>query len=44
MPRSLKKGPFVDGYLLKAADKNRELERSSRPGAAALLSFQILLE
>ena len=23
MPRSLKKGPFVDGHLLKAADKNK---------------------
>jgi len=23
MPRSLKKGPFIDGYLLKAAEKNK---------------------
>jgi small subunit ribosomal protein S19 len=23
MPRSLKKGPFIDGHLLKAADKNK---------------------
>lgn len=23
MPRSLKKGPFVDGHLLKAAEKNK---------------------
>lgn len=23
MPRSLKKGPFIDSFLIKAADKNR---------------------
>jgi small subunit ribosomal protein S19 len=23
MPRSLKKGPFVDGHLIKSADKNK---------------------
>jgi small subunit ribosomal protein S19 len=23
MPRSLKKGPFIDGHLLKAAEKNK---------------------
>ena len=27
MPRSLKKGPFVDGYLLKKAEKARESGR-----------------
>ena len=26
MPRSVSKGPFVDGYLLKKAEKARDIE------------------
>ena len=37
MPRSLKKGPFVDDHLMKKVDAQNEkgTKTSSRPGRAA---------
>ena len=45
MPRSLKKGPFVDDHLMKKVDQQNEKARaaSSRRGRAALMIVPAML-